>query len=82
MSSYLMYKCRQEILQQTYNSFRQIQFFYNDTIRTGNKTKYNKFCIKNGIKYIIDITKEDGNIYTHDFTITYNVSIFFFTRFI
>ena len=41
--------------------------FFNDNIKIGNKTIiYIKSCIENGIKYINDITKEDGNIYTYD----------------
>ena len=52
--------------------------FFNENIKIGNKTIYNKFCIENGIKYINDITKEDGNIYTYDeLKTTYNVNINF-----
>ena len=40
--------------------------FFNENIKIGNETIYNKYCIGNGIKYINDITKEDGNVYTYD----------------
>ena len=39
---------------------------------------YNTSCIENGIKFINDITKENGNIYTYDeLKATYNVNINF-----
>ena len=39
---------------------------------------YNTSCIENGIKFINDITKENGSIYTYDeLKATYNVNINF-----
>ena len=59
--------------------FQTNAIFFNDNIRIGNKTIYNKSCIENGIKYIKDITKEDGNIYIYDELKTkYNVNINFY----
>ena len=46
--------------------FQTNPIFFNENIKIGNKTIYNKSCVENGIKYINDITKEDGNIYTYD----------------
>ena len=58
--------------------FQTNPVFFNENIRIGNKTIYNKSCIENGIKYINDITKEAGNIYTYDeLKTTYNVNINF-----
>ena len=58
--------------------FQTNPIFFNENIKIGNKTIYNKSCIENGIKYINDITKEDGNIYTYDeLKTTYNVNINF-----
>ena len=57
--------------------FQTNPIFFNENIKIGNKTRYNKSCIENGIRYINDITKEDGNIYTYDeLKTTYNVNIF------
>ena len=57
--------------------FQTNPIFFNENIKIGNKTIYNKSCIENGIKYINDITK-DGNIYTYDeLKTTYNVNINF-----
>ena len=56
----------------TRNTQTEIQQFltnpivFNENIKIGNKTIYNKSCIEKVIKYINDITKEDGNIYTYD----------------
>ena len=58
--------------------FQTNPIFFNENIKIGNKTIYNKSCIENGIKYINDITEEDGNIYTNDeLKNTYNVNINF-----
>ena len=58
--------------------FQTNPIFFNENIKIGNKTLYNKSCIENGIKYINDITKEGGNIYTYDkLKTTYNVNINF-----
>ena len=58
--------------------FQTHPIFFNETIKIGNETIYNKSCIENGIKYIHGITKEDGNIYTYDeLKTTYNVNINF-----
>lgn len=58
--------------------FQTNPIFFNDNIKIGNKTIYNKSCIENGIKYINDITKEDGNIYTYlELKRTYDVNINF-----
>ena len=59
--------------------FLAAPIFYNDNLKIGNKTIYNKSCIENGIKYINDITKENGSLYTFDkLTITmYYVNINF-----
>ena len=76
--SCLSYKCQQKNNPTAIQQFQTNPVFFNDNIRIGNKTVYNKSCIENGIKYINDITKEDGNIYTYDeLKITYNVSINF-----
>ena len=45
--------------------FLACPIFYNENIKIGNKTIYNKSCIENGIKFINDITIENGNIYTY-----------------
>ena len=77
-----MYKCQQKILPTEIHQFQTNPVFFNENIRIGNKTIYNKSCIENGIKYINDTTKEDGNIYTYDeLKITYNVNISFFKIF-
>ena len=58
--------------------FLAYPIFFNKNIKIGNKTIYNKSCIENGIKFINDITKENGNIYTYDeLKATYNVNINF-----
>lgn len=58
--------------------FQTNPIFFNDNIKIGNKSIYNKSCIENGIKYINDITKEDGNIYTYfELKRIYNVNINF-----
>ena len=56
--------------------FQTNPVFFNENIKIGNETIYNKSCIENGIKDVNDITKEDGNIYTYDeLKTTYNVNI-------
>ena len=52
--------------------------FYNGDIKLGNKIIFNKSCFENGIKFINDITKENGSMYTYDeLNTTYNVNINF-----
>ena len=58
--------------------FQTNPIFFNENTKIGNETIYNKSCIENGIKYINDITKEDGSIYTYgELKTTYNVNINF-----
>ena len=54
-----------EIIPTEVEQFLAYPIFYNKNLKIGNKTTYNKSCIENGIKFI-NITKEDGNIYTYD----------------
>ena len=47
-----------------------------ENIKIGDKTVYNKSCFENGIKFINDLTNNDGSIYTYDELKTiYNVTI-------
>lgn len=56
--------------------FQTNPIFFNENIKIGNKTIYNKSCIENGMKYTNVITKEDGHVYTYDeLNTTYNVII-------
>ena len=58
--------------------FQTNPIFFNENIKIGNENIYNKSYIENGIKYISDITKDDGNIYTYDeLKTTYSVNINF-----
>ena len=77
MCSCVMYVSA-KILQQKYNSFREIWFSSMRTLEQETKLYKINLVLKNGIKYINDIAKEDGNIYTYDeLKTTYNVNIFF-----
>ena len=58
--------------------FQTIPFFSNENIKIRDKTVYYKSCFENGIKFINDLTNNDGNIYTNDeLKATYNVNINF-----
>ena len=58
--------------------FKTIPIFFNENIKIGDETVYYKSCFKNGIKFINDLTNNDGNIYTCDeLKATYNVTINF-----
>ena len=47
-------------------------------IKIGDKNVYYKSCFENGIKFINDLTNNDGSIYTYDeLKATYNVTINF-----
>ena len=48
------------------DQFQATPLFLNKNIKIGNKPVYNKSCIKNGICFINDITKADGNLLTYD----------------
>ena len=43
--------------------FQTILIFPNENIKTGDKTVYYKSCFENGIKFINDLTNNDGSIY-------------------
>ena len=58
--------------------FQTIPIFSNENIKIGDKTVYYKSCFENGIKFINDLTKNDGSIYTYDkLKATYNVTFNF-----
>ena len=58
--------------------FQTIPIFSNEYIKVGDKTVYYKSCFENGIKFINDLTNNDGSIYTYDeLKATYNVTINF-----
>ena len=58
--------------------FQTNPLFLNENIKIGNKPVYNKSCIDNGIQYINDIIKQDGNFFTYEeLKRTYNVNINF-----
>ena len=58
--------------------FQTIPIFSNENIKIGDKTVYYKSCFENGIKFINDLTNNDGSIYTYDeLKTTYNVTINF-----
>ena len=58
--------------------FLACPIFYNEDIKIGNKIIFNESCFESGIKFINDITKENGSMYTYDeLKITYNVNINF-----
>ena len=58
--------------------FQTNPLFLNENIKIGNKPVYNKSCIDNGIRYINDIIKQDGNFFTYEeLKRTYNVNINF-----
>ena len=46
--------------------FQTSPLFHNDNIKIGNRAVYNKSCIKNGIIYIDDIIKDDGNMFSYE----------------
>ena len=43
--------------------FQTNPIFFNENIKIGNRSVYNKSCIENGLIYIKDIIKENGNIF-------------------
>ena len=58
--------------------FQTIPIFSNENIKIWDKTVYYKSCFENGIKFINDLTNNDGSIYTYDeLQATYNVTISF-----
>ena len=58
--------------------FQTIPIFSNENIKIGDKTVYYKSCFENGIKFINDLTNNDGSFYTYDeLKATYNVTINF-----
>ena len=71
LTSYLVVTT--EILQ-----FQTVPIFSNENIKIGNKTVYYKPCFENGIKFVNDLTNNDGSIYTYDeLKAKYNVKINF-----
>ena len=46
--------------------FQTIPIFSNENIKIGDKTVYYKSCFENGIKFIKDLTNNDGSFYTYD----------------
>ena len=58
--------------------FQTSPLFHNDNIKIGNRAVYNKSCIENGIIYINDIIKDDGNMFSYEeLKRAYNVNINF-----
>ena len=58
--------------------FQTIPIFSNENIKIGDKTVYYKSCFENGIKFINDLTNNDGSIYKYEeLKATYNVTINF-----
>ena len=58
--------------------FQTLPIFSNENIKRGDKTVYYKSCLEKGIKFINDLTNNDGSIYTYDeLKATYNVTINF-----
>ena len=58
--------------------FPTIPIFSNENIKIGDKTVYYKLCLENGIKFINDLTNNDGSFYTYDeLKAIYNVTINF-----
>ena len=61
-----MYKCQQEILQEKFNSFRQIQCSSMRTLEKETKPLIINLTLRMGLNTVNEITKEDGNIYIYD----------------
>ena len=58
--------------------FQTNPIFFNENIKIGNRSVYNKSCIENGLIYINDIIKENGNIFSYEeLKRTYNININF-----
>ena len=58
--------------------FQTSPLFHNNNIKIGNRTVYNKSCIENGIIYINNIIKDDGNMFSYEeLKRAYNVNINF-----
>ena len=76
MSSHIQLSAKQ--IPTEIEEFQTNPIFFNENIKIGNRSVYNKSCIENGLIYINDIIKENGNIFSYEeLKRTYNINIIF-----